>query len=152
MTASLQRPPLRVEPRRPRIVVSDDDPDTVRWLEAALRREGLDAIDGGSGSELMSLISQYPYGALRSGDIIVTDVRMPGHTGLDVLLEIQRRRLPIPVILISGFTDRINRALALAGGCIAFLEKPFRAEALVSILKRFDAPTLRGVRRPLGPG
>lgn len=80
---------------------------------------------------------------------LLTDVRMPGMTGLDVLEAIKRRGGDLPVILSSGDVDAATAAHARASGAIRFLLKPFASGELLAALEeaiecdRATTPSLR---------
>ena len=67
---------------------------------------------------------------------VITDVQMPGMSGLDLQdqLVIQGRR--IPIILITAFPEQSAHERALAAGAFAYLEKPFDGEAMASLLRK----------------
>ncbi|MCG6205809.1 response regulator [Rhodopseudomonas sp. HC1] len=68
-------------------------------------------------------------------DCLITDVRMPGLSGLDLQDRLRRISPPLPVIFISADTSAATRARALAGGAIAFLAKPISGGALYEHLR-----------------
>jgi len=113
---------------RGRIVFVDDEPDlcaaAADWLGAsgfAVQtfsdpREALDSIDG------------------TACDCVVSDMRMPGLSGLDLLREIRQREPELPIILLTGHGDVPLAVEAIQAGAYHFLEKPYDADQLVSIL------------------
>jgi two-component system C4-dicarboxylate transport response regulator DctD len=68
--------------------------------------------------------------------VILSDVRMPGMTGLELLAEVQRRDADLPVILLTGHGDVPMAVEAMRDGAYDFLEKPFSPETLLSSLRR----------------
>jgi two-component system C4-dicarboxylate transport response regulator DctD len=68
--------------------------------------------------------------------VILSDVRMPGMTGLELLAEIQRRDADLPVILLTGHGDVPMAVDAMRDGAYDFLEKPFSPETLLGSLRR----------------
>ncbi len=68
--------------------------------------------------------------------VILSDVRMPGMTGLELLAEVQRRDADMPVILLTGHGDVPMAVEAMRDGAYDFLEKPFSPETLLSSLRR----------------
>jgi len=68
--------------------------------------------------------------------VILSDVRMPGMTGLDLLAEVQRRDADLPVILLTGHGDVPMAVEAMRDGAYDFLEKPFSPETLLGSLRR----------------
>lgn len=75
-----------------------------------------------------------------SGGCVVTDVRMPGMSGLDLVRRLKERGVNLPVVVITGHGDVPLAVEAMRAGVIDFLEKPFDDEALVkSIRMALDA-------------
>ncbi|GID06069.1 sigma-54 dependent transcriptional regulator [Pseudomonas sp. 008] len=68
--------------------------------------------------------------------VILSDVRMPGMSGLELLAEVQRRDADLPVILLTGHGDVPMAVEAMRDGAYDFLEKPFSPETLLSSLRR----------------
>lgn len=83
-------------------------------------------------------------------DAVVTDMRMPGLTGQQVLDALRLQDADLPVILLSGHADVPVAVAAMQTGAHDFLEKPYRAEHLVEVLDR--AVTLRRMRREARSG
>jgi two-component system C4-dicarboxylate transport response regulator DctD len=68
--------------------------------------------------------------------VILSDVRMPGMSGLQLLAEVQQRDADLPVILLTGHGDVPMAVEAMRDGAYDFLEKPFSPEALLGSLRR----------------
>lgn len=68
--------------------------------------------------------------------VILSDVRMPGLSGLELLAEVQRRDADLPVILLTGHGDVPMAVEAMRDGAYDFLEKPFSPDALLNSLRR----------------
>jgi len=69
-------------------------------------------------------------------DIVITDMTMPGLTGELVAAEVRRLRPEIPVVLVSGFSDRLTAEQALAAGFDGFVDKPLRPTTLAQLIRR----------------
>lgn len=69
-------------------------------------------------------------------DVIVSDVRMPGMDGLELVEQCQRLRPDSPVVLMTGYGDRELEAQASKRGAYAFLHKPVDVDALLSVISR----------------
>jgi DNA-binding NtrC family response regulator len=116
--------------RLPRVVVAEDDAELRRLLAGKLRRQGYDVVEVGTGERLAQhLIAE---GALSDTDLIVSDIRMPGLSGMDLLAYLQTRGEFPPVALITGFGDQPTRQEAKALGATAFFDKPLDLDELVA--------------------
>jgi FixJ family two-component response regulator len=67
---------------------------------------------------------------------VITDVHMPGMSGLDLQNRLVIQGRSIPIILITAFPEQSVRERAMAAGAVAYLEKPFDGEAMASLLRR----------------
>jgi FixJ family two-component response regulator len=110
------------------VVVIDDDLSVRRSLARLLASAGYEVIVCSSAEEFLAMPS-VPRPAC-----ILTDVRMPGMSGLDLLDVLRTRRPSLPVILFSGDADPGTSAHARAAGAVSFLMKPFPSEDLLSAL------------------
>ena len=107
------------------VIVVDDDLSVRRSLARLLISAGYEVIVYSSAEEFLAM-PDVPHPAC-----LVTDVRMPGMTGFD-LLDVLRTRYPdLPVILISGDADASASSQARAAGAVRFLLKPFPSEDLL---------------------
>ena len=110
------------------VVVIDDDVSVRRSLRRLLASAGYEVITCSSAEEFLGL-SSVPRPAC-----LVTDVRMPGMTGLDLLDVLRTRGPSLPIILVSGDGDAAASAHARAAGAVRFLLKPFPSEDLLGAL------------------
>ena len=110
----------------PTVFVIDDDSSVRRSLGRLLASAGHRVVECASAEEFLAL----PCWARPS--CIVTDVRMPGMTGIDLMEAIRARGGDLPVILSSGDVDAATAAQARAGGVTRFLSKPFAATELLA--------------------
>jgi FixJ family two-component response regulator len=72
---------------------------------------------------------------LQTASFLITDVQMPGQSGLDLLEHLTRRGFSIPAIVVSAFLNDKNRARALKAGALGCLAKPYREESLIKYLE-----------------
>jgi two-component system response regulator FixJ len=110
-----------------RVCVVDDDEAVRAALKAILEDEGYEVSALGSSKEFLD--------GLASGDepmCILSDVRMPQMSGLDLLKAIGGRGLKAPVILITGFADVPMAVEAMKNGAVDFIEKPFTDDRIIS--------------------
>ena len=112
----------------PTVFVIDDDLSVRRSLGRLLLSAGYEVVACASAEEFLGLSD------LAHPCCVLTDVRMPGMTGLDLLEAIRVRGGDLPVILSSGDVDAATAAHARAYGAVRFLLKPFAATELFSAL------------------
>ncbi|HZU97663.1 MAG TPA: response regulator [Planctomycetota bacterium] len=124
-----------------RILVAEDD-DAMRELVAlALRFDGHEVHAARDGWELIRKLEALEEDGIEP-DLVITDVRMPGVTGLEAVAALDWPRWSVPFIVISAFGGRDLHERAFRLGASAFLDKPFRLEALREIVRGI----LRSVR------
>ena len=108
-----------------------DDDRSIRWvLEKALERDGIAYESFVSAAEVLQ--------AIGSGDpcVLVSDIRMPGESGL-VLLEKVKERFPrLPVIIMTAYSDLDSAVAAFQGGAFEYLPKPFDVDHAVALIRR----------------
>lgn len=117
--------------RSPRILVVDDNPDVVLLMQELLASRGYDAIAVSRAAEAEAEIRRDP------PDLILLDVVMPGKSGYEICREIKddpATRL-IPVVLITGLSDREDKLRGIEAGADDFLNKPIFAEELFARVK-----------------
>ncbi|MBX3428317.1 MAG: response regulator [Hyphomonadaceae bacterium] len=109
-------------------VVDDDGPmrDSVAFLLAA---EGIATRAYESAGALLDRRGELEFGC------IITDIRMPGMNGLEMVRELKRLGVPHPVIVLTGHADVSLAVQAMKAGVVEFLEKPFDHEALVRAVR-----------------
>jgi two-component system nitrogen regulation response regulator GlnG len=108
-----------------------DDDASIRWvLERALKQSGMltTTFDEARGV-LDALRSSAP-------DVLITDVRMPGESGIDLLRAIQTSRPDLPVIVMTAHSDLDSAVAAYEGGAFEYLPKPFDIDHAVDLVKR----------------
>jgi CheY-like chemotaxis protein len=146
--------PLRVTPtsarrRALRIVVADDEKDTVITLEAILMDEGHTVFGVYKGPEAIAQVQRH------KPDVLIVDIDMPGMSGYSVAREIRRMFDPYPPLLIaiSGkWVGQTDKMLADLAGFNHFLQKPFEPDVLLGLLEplRTTGPRDEGTLPPPG--
>jgi DNA-binding NtrC family response regulator len=113
------------------VLLVDDDRALLQALPEALRlRMGVTVETADSAAAALDLI------AARDYDAIVTDIRMPGIDGLELLAEIRTNRPDTPTVMITGYGEHDLVVQALRGGAYDFIQKPIDREYLVASLGR----------------
>lgn len=126
----------------PSIWIADDD-RSIRWvLGKALEREGVDyRLFEDAASVMQALDSEHPA-------VLVTDIRMPGMTGTDLLRRVKEKYPELPVIIMTAFGDLESAVTAFEGGAYEYLAKPFDITAAVSLIKRAGEEACRNSPEP----
>lgn len=105
-------------------------------LAITLEGEGYDVSVCGKGSELAWHINTSQNGAGHPFDLVVSDIRMPGATALDVMQGLEGRQWP-PVILITAFGSPETHERARKLGAAAVLDKPFELDDFIDLVNRW---------------
>jgi len=121
----------------PRVLLADDDPDLRDVLAEALRAEGFDVLEAKSGAQLLDMIAPSLLGKQGAppAELVVSDLRMPGITGLSVLGGLRQLDRTLPFILITAFADPETHAVARRLGATAVLDKPFDVKTLIRLAR-----------------
>lgn len=117
-----------------RVLVADDDGDMLRLVERSLRRSGLSVELVKDGRTLLSQLEGPDDADLP--DVIITDVQMPGLSGVDVLHRLRTQGLHLPVILVTAYPHRELAEQAEALGVVDVLTKPFPMADLHASVRR----------------
>ena len=116
-----------------RILLVDDDDDTRTLMCEALRRRGLDVEAVESAQACLRRLDAARF------DLVVTDVEMPGMSGIELCRALSHRVPPLLAIVVSGLKDVKTATAALACGAVEFLAKPIRATSLDAAIRRVIA-------------
>jgi two-component system nitrogen regulation response regulator GlnG len=116
--------------RAPKVWVIDDD-RSIRWvLERALHKAELDVTSFSNGVGVMEALQR------EQPDVILSDIRMPGIDGLDLLRQITGRYPALPVIIMTAHSDLDSAVSAFHGGAFEYLPKPFDLDEAVEQVRR----------------
>ena len=108
-----------------------DDDQSIRWvLERALSREGFDVRVFGTARECLRALED---GVPR---VLVSDIRMPGESGIELLQKVKERRPTLPVIIMTAFSDLESAVSAFQGGAFEYLPKPFDLPKAIELIRR----------------
>ena len=108
-----------------------DDDRSIRWvLEKALQQEGMTTQSFDSADGVMSRLAR------QQPDVIISDIRMPGASGLDLLARIREQHPRLPVIIMTAHSDLDSAVASYQGGAFEYLPKPFDIDEAVSLVKR----------------
>jgi CheY-like chemotaxis protein len=118
----------------PRVLLAEDDEELRHLLVSILREHGCRIVQAANGAELLERIAGELHFMDDLGfDVVVSDVCMPGSTGLEVLGGLRSARLRVPVVLISAFANAETRYIARELGA-QVLDKPLDLETFASVV------------------
>ncbi len=128
---------------KPRVLVVDDEESLVETLTVLLKREGFGVISALSGHEAIDKLDDKP-------DVVLTDIRMPKVSGIDVLAEARERHPDVPVVLMTAQASLRSAIDAVNAGAFYYVQKPFTNDELLAILhKAADFGSLKSENRNL---
>ncbi len=123
-----------------------DDDASIRWvLEKALARENLATKSFSNARDAMSALE------FETPQVLVSDIRMPGESGLDLLQTVKAKYPGLPVIIITAFSDLDSAVAAFQGGAFEYLAKPFDIDKAVELIRRALEESLRETSVEAGP-
>jgi len=123
---------VRGDPLKPVWIVDDDR--SIRWvLEKALAREGIAYRTFATANEVQQALEQ------SRPQVLVSDIRMPGESGLALLNEVKQRFPEVPVIIMTAYSDLDSAVAAFQGGAFEYLPKPFDIDHAIALIRRASA-------------
>jgi DNA-binding NtrC family response regulator len=119
----------------PRILVVDDDPGQRSLLDSFLRGQGFAITLADSGERALELL---PAGKF---DMMISDVRMPGLTGLETLRRVRQSFPSLPVLLVTAYADIREAVVAMRDGALNYLAKPIDLDELLAAVRQATGVT-----------
>ena len=116
--------------RAPVVLLVDDEERILSALRRTLRREGYELLMARTAAQALAMLEERPV------DLVVSDQKMPGLTGVDFLAQVAERRPGIPRILLTGWPEEIPAARLREVGVRALLPKPWDDTELKSTLRK----------------
>lgn len=113
-----------------RILVVDDDPSLRRVLQAQLEQEGYEVAVAASPQEALPVLQ------LRSFDLVITDLKMPGMSGLELLKHVRTRYPQTIVIMLTAFGTVDTAVEAMKAGAYDYLTKPVHSDEMLVVVRR----------------
>jgi FixJ family two-component response regulator len=117
-------------PAADQVAIIDDDESLRLALVGLVRSLGLD------GRGFASAEAFLESGEAKSFAVVVTDIQMPGMSGIELKQHLAGRHCTLPVIMITARPDPSLEEKAMAAGAVAFLRKPFEANVLIGLLEK----------------
>ena len=108
-----------------------DDDRSIRWvLEKALERAGLPCVSFASAQEALEALER------DTPRVLISDIRMPGSSGLELLRIVKARHPAVPVIIMTAYSDLDSAVSSFQGGAFDYLAKPFDVDDAVALVRR----------------
>ncbi len=121
---------------QPRVLIAEDDDKMRQLLAKVVRADGYAVVECRNGMELFGHLEAFVgRQATLELDAIISDILMPGPTGLEILEALHDRTGFPPVILITAFGDKGTHTRAQKAGAAAMLDKPFEIDELLAKLR-----------------
>ncbi|TAK50634.1 MAG: nitrogen regulation protein NR(I) [Betaproteobacteria bacterium] len=115
-----------------------DDDRSIRWvLEKALGREGIVFSSFASAQEALAALKG------EAPQVLVSDIRMPGASGIELLRAVKQQHPAVPVIIMTAYSDLDSAVAAFHGGAYEYLAKPFDVDQAVALIRRALDESLR---------
>jgi two-component system response regulator AtoC len=110
-----------------------DDKENMRRLVVRILEETFDVEEAEDGARALALVATQPY------DVVVTDIRMPGADGFELLAAVKARDPATEVVLMTGYATVQDAVRAMKLGAFDYLEKPFDPDAALAVVERAAA-------------
>ncbi len=143
-TYSLPLPAL--PPKGASILIVDDDPDVALQLGVTLEGSGYSCTSAANGLEALIALARQPF------EVVVSDIKMDGMNGLDLLDRVVELHPALPVILCSGFTSVKGAVDATKRGAYGYVEKPYDVRVLEGLVASAIGERRSGVGRAIDTG
>ncbi|HEU0034426.1 MAG TPA: sigma-54 dependent transcriptional regulator [Kofleriaceae bacterium] len=111
-----------------KILVADDEQNLRRVLVAMLKRDGHEVVQAADGAEAIQQLADV--------DVVITDLRMPGADGMDVLRSAAKNHPHVPVIMITAYGSVGQAVEAIKAGAFDYIEKPFEQDSIRAIVEK----------------
>ena len=112
--------------RPPRILIVDDDPGQRSLLDSFLKGQGFETVVVTSGDRALTALRAEPF------DMMISDVRMPGISGLETLRQARQEHKVLPVLLVTAYADIREAVNAMRDGAVNYLPKPIDLDELLA--------------------
>ncbi len=114
----------------PKVLIIDDERSILDTLRILLRGEGFEVAVSDSGREALERLPEI------EPDVVLTDIRMPGVTGIDVLSAVREQDPELPVILMTAQASLQSAVQAVNQGAFYYVQKPFRNDEMAALCRR----------------
>ena len=116
--------------KTPRILIVDDDPGQRSLLDSFLRSQGFETVLAASGEQALEILRSQEFG------MMISDVRMPGMSGLETLRRARQEHSVLPVLLVTAYADIREAVGAMRDGALNYLAKPIDLDELLATVQQ----------------
>ncbi len=111
------------------ILIVDDEQSMRDFLKILLRKEGYSVETGANADDALHRLQKDTY------DLVISDIRMPGMSGLDLLARIKETYADLPVIMITAFASPDDAVSAMKNGAFDYISKPFNVDEIKTVIE-----------------
>jgi putative two-component system response regulator len=130
MVAGMKSVGGAIDTPKPKVLILDDEPEICSLIQRKLSKQGFDCWPVTDPERAMELPNEHQF------SVVITDISMPGISGMEILAHVKQRMPACKVILVTGVGNRQTAAQAIMLGAFDYLEKPFDMEELVRVVSR----------------
>src|SRR5216684_8375680 len=117
-------------PTAPRILIVDDDAGQRSLLDSFLRSQGFETLTVSSGERALEVLKSQDFG------MMISDVRMPGLSGLETMRRARKERAVLPILLVTAYADIREAVGAMRDGALNYLAKPIDLDELLATVQQ----------------
>lgn len=110
------------------ILIVDDEPSMREFLGILLEKEGYRALTASDGREALSFVESHPV------DLVISDIRMPVMSGLELLAALKEKKPALPVIMITAFASPEDAVTAMKDNAFDYITKPFNVDEIKKVI------------------
>jgi len=122
------------------VLIVDDERSMRDFLKILLEKEGHEVATASSGASALDALDKHTV------DVIVSDIRMPGMTGIELLETVKEQSPELPVILITAFASPDDAVLAMKNGAFDYISKPFNVDEIKSVIESATSKNLKNAK------
>src|SRR2546427_5981799 len=139
-----------ISEKKPRILIVDDDPGQRSLLDSFLKGQGFETVPVPSGERALDVLRAQDF------SMMISDVRMPGISGLETLRRARKEHAILPVLLVTAYADVRDAVGAMRDGALNYLSKPIDLDELLASVRQatglsITAPVKFNADRQLPP-
>jgi len=132
---------MKTEKNNTKILIVDDEENFLTILSSLMKKQGHKVVTAGDGKKALKLIH------MEAPDVLLSDVKMPGMDGIELLKKAKELDPDLPVVMITGFADIPGAVNMIKLGAHDYLPKPFDNNEVIRVVQR--ALTERELKRKL---